>query len=98
MLYSDAFGPVAVLDLRRMVAGMGAVPDLDLRRIRVFCEEKTPPELRDQMQLEVGVRGKSVTVFECRPAWNEQGDRMDQDADRAAPFRSGQRTMDPLLG
>jgi hypothetical protein len=51
---------------------MGAVPDLDLRKIRVFCEERTPPEYRDQMRVEAGVRGKSVTLFECRPPWPEK--------------------------
>ena len=51
---------------------MGEIPDLDLRKIRVFCEERTPPEFRDQMRVEAGVRGKSVTIFECRPPWHEE--------------------------
>ncbi len=52
---------------------MGAVPDFDLLKIRRYCEEKTPQEFRSEMQVEVGVRGKSVTIFECRPPWDEQG-------------------------
>jgi hypothetical protein len=55
-----------------MVARVGVVPELDLRKIRVFCEERTPSEFRDQMRVEVGVRGKSVTIFECRPPWPDR--------------------------
>lgn len=52
---------------------MGAVPDLDLLKIRKYCEEKTPQEFRSEMRVEVGVRGKSVTIFESRPPWDKQG-------------------------
>jgi hypothetical protein len=54
------------------VARVGVLPDLDLQKIRVFCEERTPPEFRDQMRVEAGERGKSVTIFECRPPWPEK--------------------------
>jgi hypothetical protein len=49
---------------------MAAVPDLDRRKIKKFCEEMTPPEFRDRMRVEAGVRGKSVTIFEGRPPWD----------------------------
>ena len=52
---------------------MGAVPDLDLLKIRKYCEEKTPQEFRSEMRVEVGVSGKSVTIFESRPPWDKQG-------------------------
>ena len=52
---------------------MEAVPDLDLLKIRKYCEEKTPQQFRNEMRVEVGVRGKSVTIFECRPPWDNQG-------------------------
>ncbi|HEY1652422.1 MAG TPA: DUF3024 domain-containing protein [Acidimicrobiales bacterium] len=52
---------------------MGAVPELDLLRIRKFCEGRIPPELRSKVRVEVGVRGKSVTLFECRPPWDGHG-------------------------
>jgi hypothetical protein len=42
------------------------VPDLDLARIRQFCAA----HLRDEMRLEADVRGKSVTIFDCRPPWH----------------------------
>ena len=50
---------------------MGVLSDLDLQKIRVFCKERTPPEFRNQVRVEMGVRGKSVTIFECRPPWKE---------------------------
>lgn len=45
---------------------MGAVPDLDLAKVKKFCTDRTPPDLRDEMRVEVGVRGKSATIFDCR--------------------------------
>jgi DUF3024 family protein len=48
---------------------VGAVPDLDLAKIARYCRDTTPPEFRDQMRVEMGVRGKAVTLYECRPPW-----------------------------
>jgi hypothetical protein len=47
-----------------------AVPDLDLARIRQFCDRRVPPHLRDEVRVEADVRGKSVTIFDCRPPWH----------------------------
>ena len=47
-----------------------SVPDLDLARIRLFCASRTPAHLRDQMRVEADVRGKSVTIHDCRPPWH----------------------------
>lgn len=49
---------------------MSAVPKLDLERIRRFCDSRIPTNLRNEVRVEVGVRGKSVTIFECRPLWH----------------------------
>jgi Protein of unknown function (DUF3024) len=46
-----------------------AIPELDLARIRRFCEDRTPPEFRDEMRVEADVRGRSVTILDCRPPW-----------------------------
>lgn len=51
------------------VPTVAAVPDLDLARIRIFCEAETPAEFRDEMGVEADVRGRSVTILECRPPW-----------------------------
>jgi hypothetical protein len=47
-----------------------AVPDLDLARIRQFCDGRIPAHLRDEARVEAGVRGKTVTIFDCRPPWH----------------------------
>ena len=49
---------------------MPTVPDLDLARIRQFCERRVPAHLRDEARVEADTRGKSVTIFDCRPPWH----------------------------
>ena len=52
-----------------------AVPDLDLARIRHFCEDRVPTHRRADARVEAAVRGRSVTIFDCRPPWRpEDGD------------------------
>jgi hypothetical protein len=46
------------------------VPDLDLARIRQFCDRRVPAHLRDEARVEADTRGKSVTIFDCRPPWH----------------------------
>lgn len=45
---------------------MPAIPDVDLARIRRFCDRSVPAHLRDEARVEADVRGKSVTIFDCR--------------------------------
>ncbi len=47
-----------------------AIPDLDLARIRRFCEGRVSPRHRDEVRVEADVRGGSVTIRECRPPWD----------------------------
>jgi hypothetical protein len=47
-----------------------AVPDLDLTRIRQFCESRVPARLRNEVRIEADVRGESVTIYDCRPSWH----------------------------
>ena len=47
----------------------GPLPELDLARIRRYCDGRVPARLRDQIRIEVEVRGWSVTIVECRPPW-----------------------------
>ena len=45
-----------------------AVPDAAVSTIKLFCEVRTAPELRDEMRLEVDLRGTpspSLTVVRC---------------------------------
>ncbi len=46
-----------------------AAPELAVAKIKRYCTDKTPPELRDKMRLEVDVRGNSVAISDCRPLW-----------------------------
>jgi hypothetical protein len=41
-----------------------ALPEGDLARIRLFCEEKSPPEHADRVRVEPTVRGQTVTIVE----------------------------------
>ncbi|MGH2999594.1 MAG: DUF3024 domain-containing protein [Gaiellaceae bacterium] len=47
-----------------------AVPKDELAEVERFCEERTPPDLRDQMRLECSVRGAAITIVERRAPWN----------------------------
>lgn len=45
--------------------------ELDLARIANYCDTKVPVHARNKVRVEHTVRGKSVTLFECRPPWHE---------------------------
>lgn len=47
-----------------------AAPELAVSKIKRFCHERTPPEFRNEMRLEVVVRGNSVTIQDCRPLFH----------------------------
>jgi hypothetical protein len=47
-----------------------AAPDLDVARIRAWCDERVPQRLRDEARVEIKVRGNAVTIFDCRPSWH----------------------------
>lgn len=38
--------------------------------VAAFCERRVPPSLREQVQLEPAVRGRSITIVELRPPWH----------------------------
>ena len=50
---------------------MPSPPDIDLAKIRKYCEGRVPAELRDEARIDVTVRGSVVTVSDCRPPWYE---------------------------
>jgi hypothetical protein len=50
---------------------MTGIPDLDLRKIHKYAARIVPPDSQDQIRTEVDVRGKTVTIVECRPPWRE---------------------------
>ena len=48
---------------------MTGIPDLDLRKIHKYAARVVPRDFQDQIRMEVDVRGKTVTIVECRPPW-----------------------------
>ncbi len=49
---------------------MTVVPELDLARIRAFCKKRVPARYTDEARVETTVRGKAVTISDCRPPWH----------------------------
>lgn len=49
---------------------MAIVPELDLARIRAYCAQRVPAAYLSEVRVEATVRGRSVTLFECRPPWD----------------------------
>lgn len=50
------------------------MPELDLRKIQEYAAEVVPPNFQNQIRMEVDLRGKTVTILECRPPWREDID------------------------
>jgi len=48
------------------------LPDVDLARIRRYCDGRVPVRLRDQIRIELEVHGRSVTILECRAPWTRE--------------------------
>jgi hypothetical protein len=48
------------------------LPELDVARIRRYCEGRVPFHLRDRVRIELEVRGRSVTIVECRAPWTPE--------------------------
>jgi hypothetical protein len=46
------------------------IPELDLAKIRRYARRVVSPDIRD-IRMEVDIRGKTVTIVECRPPWRE---------------------------
>jgi hypothetical protein len=46
--------------------------ELDLARIRLWADDRVPIEHRDEVRIEIGVRGANVTIFELRPPWPDE--------------------------
>jgi hypothetical protein len=47
-----------------------AIPDTALAAVRRYCENKIPAQLRDKVRVEYDVRGRAITIYECRPPWH----------------------------
>lgn len=45
------------------------LPELDVARVRRWCEQRVPEHARDQVRVECEVAARHVTVVECRAPW-----------------------------
>jgi hypothetical protein len=50
------------------VAAAG-IPDLDVARVRRWCEARVPTRIRSELRVEVDVEPRHLTILECRPPW-----------------------------
>jgi len=48
------------------------LPDLDVARVRRWCDERVPAHVRDQLRVEYDVAPRHLTIVECRPPWREE--------------------------
>ena len=46
------------------------LPEIDIEKLRRFCRQHVPGALADEVRLEVTVKGRRVSVHECRPPWH----------------------------
>jgi hypothetical protein len=53
----------------RRVPARPVVPETALAAIRRFCQANSPAEHAHELRVEYSIRGKSVTLYECRPPW-----------------------------
>ncbi|MCT1443270.1 DUF3024 domain-containing protein [Corynebacterium glucuronolyticum] len=50
-----------------------ALPELDVARIKRWCDAKIPEHLWDQLKIEVDVASHHATIVEVRPSWRGEG-------------------------
>lgn len=81
-----AFG-VRCLGLGFYRLDMPTVPELDVARVRRYCESRVPARFRDEARIEAGVRGNAVTIFDCRPPWHPDDAGGDWTRTPVAQFR-----------
>ncbi len=57
------------------MAGAGSrLPELDLARIRRWCEARVPDHVRDKLHVDYDVTDRAVTIVECRPPWQAEAE------------------------
>jgi hypothetical protein len=47
-----------------------AAPDTAIAAVRRYCKTKVPARHRNELRVECDTRGKTITLYECRPPWN----------------------------
>ena len=52
------------------MAGQG-VPELDVARVRHWCDQRVPHHIQDELRSECEVAPRHLTIVERRPPWRE---------------------------
>jgi hypothetical protein len=50
---------------------MAGPPELDIARVRRWCDQRVPTRARDQVRVECDIGSQHLTIVECRPPWRE---------------------------
>jgi hypothetical protein len=45
------------------------LPELDVARVRRWCQQRVPEHVRSQVTVEYDVTPRDLTIVECRPPW-----------------------------
>ncbi|MGH3192655.1 MAG: DUF3024 domain-containing protein [Streptosporangiaceae bacterium] len=53
---------------------MAELPELDIARVRHWCEERVPAHARDQVRAECEAGPRHLTIIERRPPWRPSTD------------------------
>ena len=48
-----------------------AAPAEAVAQVERYCQSRVPEEMRSQVRIECGARGKTITIVERRPPWRE---------------------------
>ena len=57
-----------------MLAAMAGLPELDVARVRRWCESQVPAEMRDQVRVACEIAPRHLTIVELRPPSVEPND------------------------
>ena len=57
-----------------MLGDVAGLPELEVARVRRWCEAQVPAEHRDQMRVGCEVTPRHLTIVELRPPWQEPND------------------------
>jgi Protein of unknown function (DUF3024) len=50
---------------------MPGLPELDIARVRRWCQQRVPPHAQDQVRVECDIGSRQLTIIECRPPWRQ---------------------------
>jgi hypothetical protein len=48
------------------------LPELDVARVRRWCQQRVPEHARSQVTVEYDATPRHVTIVECRPPWRAE--------------------------